>query len=226
MVEANAELNAAPDATSKAKLFDARRRSAQRVVDAWRQFDRGLQLNGWLASAAAVLAAFELNDAMLSHARWYLERPDTLEPPPLLSVEPGKKPAESPMLRAKIAALCVTLARRYSSMMGRHFGFVVGYEEARRFAEFERGTLAFEQAMNAYVQAMHARSPQADLLGKAHAAALASARLGLHAAENGQERSHAEVLLQGAPVQPASTGALTLPPDVAEALSLWTLRFL
>lgn len=226
MVEANAELHAAPDGTSKAKLLEARRHAAQRVVDAWRQFDRGLQSNGWLASSTAVLAAFQLDDAMLSHARWYLERPDTLEPPPRLSAEPGKKPAEPAMLRARIAPLRVTLARRYAPMMGRHLGFVVGYEEAKRFEDFERGTLAFEQAMNAFVQALRARSPQADLLGKARAAALASARLGLHVARDGQERPHAEVLLQDAQLRQASTGAPPLPPDVVEALSLRTLRFL
>lgn len=50
--------------------------------------------------------------------------------------------------------------------------------------------------------------------------------LGLHVARDGQERPHAEVLLQEAQLRQASTGAPPLPPDVVEALSLRTLRFL
>jgi hypothetical protein len=227
MVRADAELHAAPDAGARPKLLEVRRIGAGRVVEAWRRFDEGLRSNGWLASSTAVLAAFQLNDATLSHARWFVARPETLEPPPVLSRAAGRPAgAVPPELRMAVAPLRVTLARRYARLLGPHLGDVVAYEEARRFEDYERGTLAFEQAMREYVQALRARAPGTELPGAARRAAVASARLGLHLPHGGRERAHAEVLLEEAGLRDVKQGAAALPPDVAEALTLRTLRFL
>src|SRR5215831_3808861 len=211
MIEAHADFLAARAAlpvkpTAAAKLpspqheamvaaRERRRQHAREVIDAWSRFDEGLQSSEWLAGNTSVLAAFELNDAVLTQALWFDLQPDTSELPPLLGAE-GKSRL-SPSVRAQIAPLRVAWARRYAAMMGSNVRDVLSFEEAQRFIDYQRGASNFASATVEFLLARKNAPGDPDLQAKAERAALAAAKLGLYVGAAGQRIPYAQKLLEG-----------------------------
>lgn len=159
---------------------DRRLEQAGKVVTAWRVFDEALESSPWLADDPTSLAAFTLDDAVLTHALYFQVQPDATDLPAAFLAE-GK--AQLPDdLRVKTAPLRVAWARRYATLIGSRTQDLVAFEETARFRAFETRAHAFEIAYTEFLVA--ARSPVAvpkeELAKKAEAAALGAAQMGLH----------------------------------------------
>jgi hypothetical protein len=63
----------APDSEGLSKAKEARKREAQKVIDAWRRFEAEVDGMEQLHETPAVLGLFRLNDAMLVRALWFAD---------------------------------------------------------------------------------------------------------------------------------------------------------
>ncbi len=189
------ESKLAPEQVAAVGARARRAQHAREVINAWRRFDEGLQGNEWLAGNPSVLAAFELNDAVLTQALWFDLQPDTSELPPLLGS--GSNAKVSPELRAQIAPLRVAWARRYSAMMGSNLRDVLAFQEAQRFASYEREAADFANSAVGFLVARRTAPNNPELQAKAERAALSAARLGLYTGVAGQRAPYANKLLEG-----------------------------
>lgn len=187
--------SASPQQEAMVAARERRRQHAREVIDAWSRFDEGLQSSEWLAGNPSVLAAFELNDAVLTQALWFDLQPDTSELPPLLGAE--SKSRLSPSVRVQIAPLRVAWARRYAAMMGSNVRDVLSFEEAQRFIDYQRGASDFASATVEFLLARKNAPGDPDLQAKAVRAALAAAKLGLYVGAAGRRIPYAQKLLEG-----------------------------
>jgi hypothetical protein len=180
MLKAHAGLVVARDQRDEAVAAAAKRQrleAAREILRAWRAFDAGLRELPALERSASILAVFTLNDAVLVHALWFIERPETDElPPPLASI--GSKPADVD-LKVRLAPPRIAWARRYAAVIGSKALDVLEFEEAKRFERFEAELREFEQA---YVSTLTNTEPTASepASDQKLRAAIAAARLGLY----------------------------------------------
>lgn len=186
MIAAHAELRAAlkqagrgsdPAAAQAARA--ARTAAAKQLIAAWAKFDRGLDAAPELASDAIVLTVFTLDDAVLTHARYWAEKDSTNDFPPILTGKDSTR-ALSLALRAQIAPLRVAWEKRYASLLGPKAREIVSYQETARFAAFEQRAVAFETAYADFVVAKHGSEPRGRLLELATAAATRASEMGLY----------------------------------------------
>ncbi|HET9957902.1 MAG TPA: hypothetical protein VFQ61_25565 [Polyangiaceae bacterium] len=155
---------------------------AEQVVEAWRAFDDALQHEPWLAGTNTELAAFLLDDAVLTRALMVVARPR--------EIHLGLRLAELPesLHRIEAAPLRIEWMRRYFGGLGESVARIVSYEESRRFLDHERELVEFEKA---YVAFHLSESPNAQLR---FSLALSSARVGLYVSEHGRRRPFAQTL--------------------------------
>jgi hypothetical protein len=204
--------------------------AARSVIDAWRTFDRQLEESPWLADDPTALAAFTLDDAVLSHALYFEVVPEADHLPPRFLAEPpaetpkpkpGQKPAKpaaapklTPDLRVKTAPLRIAWARRYASLIGNKSQELLAFEETARFRAFEERAARFEVAYVELQVALHGKAAKELLATKAAAAALAAAQMGLHRdGKNGRTPEAARI------VEDLRAAGADLPPETGEAIA-------
>ncbi len=181
MIDAQARLEVAIAAkTDPTSARDTRNAAAKQVIAAWQAFDHGLEAAPSLGGDPTVLAAFTLDDAVLSHAKFYAAQPAaTTLAPALMGRDPKAAcDAKCALLRAQMAPLRVEWGRRYRALLGARASDVVAYEESQRFAIYEQRVTAFEQAYVAYAKAKAAHA--GDLATRAATAARLAADLELY----------------------------------------------
>jgi len=207
-----------PNAAGKRAL---RNQHARHVVDAWSEFDTELETSPWLADDPTVLAAFTLDDAVLTRARYFVAVPEATELPPALASEPevargavAKKP--DPFLRVRTAPLRIAWAKRYATLVGPKASEVLAIEEAARFAMFERRVIDFERAYVAFAGALRVTPhPDTDKLAVLGTAAIRTAsELGCFRDTPEGRRALAAIL-----VDAYRTAGGTLADDVAKQIS-------
>ncbi|HEU4536077.1 MAG TPA: hypothetical protein VFS00_18260, partial [Polyangiaceae bacterium] len=130
---------------AQAALLEAKGRrleQARKVVEAWRDFDAAAAAPE-LDAAGVGLGLFLLNDVPLARARWLIEKDDAAVegPPPRLADEPD------PRVRALVAPVRVSWARRYVDPLGGRMRRLLVFEAANHFDRFEGLTIAFERAL-------------------------------------------------------------------------------
>jgi hypothetical protein len=186
MLAAHADLRAAlshadrgPEPVAARAARAARTAAANRLIDAWAAFDRSLEASPGLASDAIVLSVFTLDDAVLTHARYWAAVPSANGLAPSLA-DPSSTKALPPMLRARIAPLRVAWEKRYTPLLGPSAREVVAYQETARFEGFEQRAAAFEAAYVAFLVAAHGGEPAGRLLDIATAAATRASGMGLY----------------------------------------------
>jgi hypothetical protein len=186
MLAAHADLRAAlshgdrgPEPVAARAARAARTAAANRLIDAWAAFDRSLEASPGLASEAIVLSVFTLDDAVLTHARYWAAVPSANGLAPSLS-DPSLAKALPPMLRARIAPLRVAWEKRYAPLLGPSAREVVAYQETVRFEGFEQRAAAFEAAYVEFLVAAHGGEPAGRLLDIATAAATRASGMGLY----------------------------------------------
>ncbi|MEW5853248.1 MAG: hypothetical protein AB2A00_30990 [Myxococcota bacterium] len=168
-----------------------REKQAKAVVAAWREFDMTLESNPWLLGTPLVLAVFQLNDAMLSHALWFLDNRDTDKLPPRLAE------AETAGAKATMAPVRMAWLQRYAPALGRRLQDVVSYQESERFLEYEQQLLVLERSVEAFRTGLS--SEGMGVMQHAWRAAEAAAALGLYAERNGRPVRYADVLAANFP---------------------------
>jgi hypothetical protein len=130
--------------------FSARTTAAEAIVRRWEQFDLALLANPAFGDGL-VLNIFRLNDAVLTHARWFLVHRNSAElPVPLESLPRTPAGVE---LRLLLVPARVVWARRYETLFQGAARALAEFEEAERFRVWERWTIEFEQATLASSQA-------------------------------------------------------------------------
>jgi hypothetical protein len=186
MLAAHADLRAAqshagrsPDPAAERAARAARTAAANRLIEVWAAFDRNLEASFGLASDAIVLSVFTLDDAVLTHARYWAAVPSANGLAPSLT-DPASAKALPPMLRARIAPLRVAWEKRYAPLLGPSAREIVAYEETARFAGFEQRAAAFEAAYIDFLVAAHGSEPSGRLLDLAIAAATRASGMGLY----------------------------------------------
>lgn len=186
MLAAHADLRAAlsqtgrgPEPVAARAARGARTAAANRLIEAWAAFDRGLEASPGLASDAIVLSVFTLDDAVLTHARYWAAMPAANGLPPSLT-DPAAARALPPMLRARIAPLRVAWEKRYAPLLGPNAREIVAYQETNRFEGFEQRAAAFETAYVEFLVAAHGGEPAARLRDLATAAATRASGMGLY----------------------------------------------
>lgn len=198
--EARAELSAAQQ---------KRHAAARQVIEAFRRFDDGLRSDPWITAAGVELAAFLLNDAVLTRALFIDARPDA-------DALPGRiTEIEDPLLRAQMAPLRIAWARRYANPLGPDAQRLIQYEEANRFSKAEAAVLEFEQAFVEHHLASEPTPEQRFRLG------LAAARLGFFVTRNERRVPYARVLLPELDALQADRRA-----ELTSAMNERSLRFL
>lgn len=215
-----------PREPAAAREARARRRvHAAEVVEAWRAFDGELASSPWLADDPTALAAFTLDDAVLSHALYFTEVPDAAELPPALAAEPASTLPE--LVRVKIAPIRIAWARRYAALVGPKAAELLAIEEARRFEAFERRAIDFERAYVAFeVARRSAAGPDADRLAALAAAAIrAASEIGLYRDTPEGRRSVAS-LLAASLTEAGGQVPAELARQIADGLQQRRLRFL
>jgi hypothetical protein len=140
MIEAHAERN-----------LKTRTKRAEEIVADWVNFDKALATTEGQAGSI-VLNVFRLNDAILTHARWFLAYPETTEEPRRLESLSGKTQADLE-LKLKLLPARIAWARRYERLFQSTARVIAEFEEAERFRIWERWTIEFEKAMVAYKRA-------------------------------------------------------------------------
>jgi hypothetical protein len=184
-----------PESASASAARERRSQAAGRVVAAWHAFDVELEASPWLVGDPTSLAAFTLDDAVLSHALYYVYVPDaTGLPPPFLT----EKSTLTPQQRIQTAPLRVEWGRRYADLIGAHASDLLAREETQRFARFERRALDFERAYVSFAIAARA-TPGLDADGLAAAAGpaiVAAAEIGLFRDTSSGRRSVAAGLAE------------------------------
>ena len=177
---------------------ERRTKHAEQVVEAWRAFDAALAGSPWLVDDPTALSAFTLDDAVLSHALYFIVVPEAAELPPPLSAEPGAAQGSKlpELVRVKIAPIRIAWARRYAALVGPKASELLAIEEARRFEGFERRAAAFERAYVALAVALRKGSrPDAGELAAASAPAIrAAAEIGLYRETPEGRRGMASIL--------------------------------
>jgi hypothetical protein len=201
-----------------ADLFEQRTGHARSIVEAWVSFDNELRervtLNG-----PVVLAVFRMNDAVLTRARWFIERPTTTEEISKRIEELGSQRKDLE-LKMKLAPARIAWARRYDALLDGPARQVVEFEEAERFRTWERWTIEFEQAMVALEEAR--RMNKAEEAARWRVAVAASA-LSLYVGED-QRRPYADQVAGSLKAPPASSEIskriLNVPDTLEEALQV------
>lgn len=156
-----------------------RAEAAERVVGAWSRFDDRLASSPWLVDDPISLAVFTLNDAVLSHALYFLATPDAATLPGAFLDDRAR--LDGPVVRVKAAPIRVAWARRYAELLGPNAQDVLAFEETQRFAAFEADTRAFEAAYVAFVLGTRPGKPApADLADQAARAIEGAAKLTLY----------------------------------------------
>jgi hypothetical protein len=186
MLAAHADLRAAlshagrgPEPVAARAARAARTAAAKRLIDAWAAFDRGLEAAPELASDAIVLSVFTLDDAVLTHARYWAVDDSANGLAPSLT-DKSSSQALSPVLRAQIAPLRVAWDKRYAPLLGPSARQIVSYQETARFAAFEQRAAAFEDAYVKFLVAAHGGESPGRLVELATAAATAASTMGLY----------------------------------------------
>jgi hypothetical protein len=186
MLAAHADLRAAlshagrgPEPVAARAARAARTAAANRLIEAWAAFDRSLEAAPGLASDAIVLAVFTLDDAVLTHARYWAAVPAANGLAPSLT-DPATAKALSPLLRARIAPLRVAWEKRYAPLLGPSAREIVAYQETARFEGFEQRAAVFETAYVAFLVAAHSGERAGQLLDLATAAATRASGMGLY----------------------------------------------
>jgi hypothetical protein len=123
--------------------YAARNAAAEDIVQRWIHFDQALAANPAFGGSV-VLNVFRLNDAILTHARWFLAHPDSAELPP--PIESLPRTPEGLDMRLLLAPARVIWARRYEALFQGATRALAEFEEAERFRAWERWTLEFERA--------------------------------------------------------------------------------
>lgn len=186
MLAAHAELRAAlshagrgPEPVAARAARAARTTAANHLIEAWAAFDRSLEAAPGLASDAIVLAVFTLDDAVLTHARYWAAVPSANGLAPSLT-DPAAAKALSQLLRARIAPLRVAWEKRYAPLLGPSAREIVSYQETTRFEGFEQRAAAFEAAYIEFLVAAHGGEPAGRLLDLATTAATRASGMGLY----------------------------------------------
>jgi hypothetical protein len=231
MLDAQVDYDVAANTNAKADALARRTKHATAVVAAWQAFDQGLQTAPALAGDPTALAAFTLDDVVLSHALYELNPTvkDATALPPALVAEPGAAsgsasgsaahpakapPALTPAQRVAIAPIRVAWARRYASLLSPDAQDVLAFEETQRFADFERRIAAFEAAYVKLGIAMRG-SPGADLGKLANDAIVAAADLELYRGVGAARAALATTLMK----QVQSAGGVDLAPSLAQTVA-------
>jgi hypothetical protein len=213
MVRAHARLSARPG--QRAALLAERNQHARAVVAAWTTFDAALSA---LGEDPAVLAAFRLNDAVLTRALWFVVQPQELRLAPTLAELTAENQAT---LKVRMAPARVGWARRYRELLHGPARDLAEFHEAERFRAWEVWTQEFEEAMVAHERALATRQGEAAARWRA---VVAAAALGLYVetAPDGTRAPLAQELagdLRASPRPPtAQDRAAGLPATLAEAL--------
>jgi hypothetical protein len=184
-----------PESTAAQQARKARTAAAHDVVAAWAAFDAALQSSPWLADQPTALAAFTLDDSVLTRALYYVVKPSANElAPEMMAVTPtGKAAAKppgdgelTPALRIAIAPLRVAWEQRYAPLLGIRGHDVLAFEESQRFKMFEQRAVRFERAYVAFLVAVRTSPKESAQPGQlAQLAQLA--QLGTSAAERAAE---------------------------------------
>lgn len=204
-------------ATARGKIdqerLAERNRHARAVVDAWTVFDARLSA---LGEDPAVLAAFRLNDAVLTRALWFVVRDGATTLAPRL--EELNKDDAAAGLKVRMAPARVGWARRYRELLRGPARDIAEFHEAERFRAWEAWTQEFEEASVA-----HARA-RTDEPAARWRMVMAAAALGLYVDDGKGRREPLARKLAGP--QPAPPPALTarqraagLPATLDEALA-------
>jgi hypothetical protein len=175
-----------------------RNEHAQKLVDAWSEFDRALSSLVALEDNAVVLGVFRLNDVPLTHALWFTAQPNTNQSPMALrQLNAQRKDAAALTLALEIAPARVVWARRYADLLDGPARELVELQEAQRFEWMEQETLEFEAAWTKVLIGEGAPEPKAPV-ARARAsqpplpawqAASSAASLGLYTTtEKGERR--------------------------------------
>jgi hypothetical protein len=201
MLAAHADLRIAlrrsspgPEPAAARAARAARTAAANRLIDAWAAFDRGLEASPALASDAIVLSVFTLDDAVLTHARYWAAVPSANGLAPSLT-DPSSAKTLAPVLRARIAPLRVAWDKRYAPMLGPSEREIVAYQETARFAAFEQRAAAFETSYVDFLVAAHGDEAPGRLLEVATAAATRASGMGLYHDTPGGRLSEASRIL-------------------------------
>jgi hypothetical protein len=125
-----------------------------------------------LAGDPAVLAVFRLNDAVLTRALWYLERPPAAGATAPLLDSLGDGLADV-TLKLKLAPPRVAWARRYQTLIRGPGRQVFEFDESERFRDWEKWARELEEAH----LALHRAPASAPARWRA---AMAAAALGLY----------------------------------------------
>lgn len=186
MLAAHADLRAAlnhadrgPEPNAAQGARKARTAAAKRLIDAWAAFDHGLDAAPELANDAIVLTVFTLDDAVLTHARYWAEKTTANDLPPSLTDKPSPRTL-TPMLRARIAPLRVAWEKRYAPLLGAKAREIVSSQETARFKGFEQRAAAFEAAYVDFLVAAHGSEPAGRMQELAIAAATRASEMGLY----------------------------------------------
>lgn len=186
MLAAHADLRVAlshssrgPEPAAARAARAARTAAATKLIDAWAAFDRALEAFPALAGDPIVLSVFTLDDAVLTHARYWAAVPSANDLAPSLT-DPSSAKALPPMLRARIAPLRVAWEKRYAPLLGPSEREIVAYQETERFKAFEQHAAAFEAAYVDFLVAAHGDAASPRLLEVATAAATRASSMGLY----------------------------------------------
>jgi hypothetical protein len=154
-----------PESAAAQQARKARTAAAHDVVAAWAAFDAALQSSPWLADQPTALAAFTLDDSVLTRALYYVVKPSANElAPEMMAAAPTGKPAAkpsgdgalTPALRIAIAPVRVAWEQRYAPLLGIRGHDVLAFEESQRFKTFEQRATRFELAYVAFLVAVRA----------------------------------------------------------------------
>jgi hypothetical protein len=231
MLAAHADLRAAlshagrgPEPVAARAARAARTAAANRLIGAWAAFDLALEAAPELASDAIVLSVFALDDAVLTHARYWVAVPSANGLAPSLT-DPASAKALPPMLRARIAPLRVAWEKRYAPLLGPSAREIVSYQETARFEAFEQRAAAFETAYVDFLVAAHGGAPPARLRESATTAATRASGMGLYRdTPDGRVREASRILdVLGAHGEQAPSDALT---TIAQNYQVRRLRLL
>lgn len=228
-----------PEPPALRAALERRRAAARDVIAAWQAFDAELESSPWLVDDPTALAAFTLDDAVLSRALYFDAVPDAEDLPPRFFPDPqapapkpapGQKPPAKKErlaadLRVKTAPLRLAWARRYASLIGRRSQDLLAFEETARFRAFEERAARFEAAYVDFQVAVKTKAATALLAEKAAAAALGAAQMGLHREDNNGRAPEAARIVEdlraaGADLSPEAGAA------IVEASDARRLRFL
>jgi hypothetical protein len=189
------------DAATVTRELQARTKSANDVVAAWKRFDKALQANDRI-TGAVLLNVFGLNDAPLTRALWFVKNPqDTAAHG--ITLRQVKEPTD----RIQLAPARVAWALRYGELMSPEVRAFLEAEEAKQFENWERWAIELEDSLIALEQVAAAKQADAPARWRV---AVAAAALGLYVQTPSYRAPYALTVagdVTASPL-PASTGPL------------------